>query len=114
MQIKIQNAWDLISNERNRWWNYFKFNENITQKVKSHKRAKKRGFESADYPQLLVNTYVQFWQKDTDSVDTQVLGGMLESYGVNPSWLHLRSAADFQAATELVQAAIARIERHVR
>ncbi len=86
----------------------------IYRKVKSHKRAKKRGFESADYPQLLVNSYVQFWQKDTDSVDTQVLGGMLESYGVNPTWLHLRSATDYQAATELVQAAIARIERHVR
>lgn len=86
----------------------------IYRRARSKRRARKRGFESAKFPEILVQTYVKCFRSDSDSVDTLTLAGVLESYGVNPTWLQLSSAAEYRAAQGRIQDAISRIERHLR
>lgn len=86
----------------------------IVRRVRSKKRARRRGFESSEFPTLLVNTYVNNWRNDSDSIDTLALGGILESYGVEPEWLHLNTPVEIEIATQRVRESIFRIERHLK
>jgi hypothetical protein len=79
----------------------------IVRRVTSDRRARKRGFGTAEFPGKLLDAYLGHFNRDAYSVETTVLDAMIRAYGVNPLGL-LTSTRDTG------RLALATITRHLK